>query len=242
MTADGIFLFLNALGEHGCLPRVAYVSPGDSTTRDGFKNLLIGNNIEVDAVDLSAAAAFDFRDEDTIILGPDTSSSGSVPVWLGSQAAKDNLLQSRRPILGVFEGGASFFDLIGLNIGRLHTWTISGYQATAFDPTRAYYTQPIPVLEPQSPLLTLYTVDLRQERSDLPAPVSLNVMPIARGTSTLDQDHYPIASQSAGSVCYALWGYAGSPGALAPAGKALFTNLAVAPPCRYPLYLPAVRK
>ena len=118
MTLNGKFLFLNALGEHGCLPRVAYISAADTATRDGFRNLFIGNNVEVDTVDISAADTFDFRGEDTIILGPDTGSMVPVPAWLGSQAAKDNLLQSRRPILGIFEGGGLFFDLIGLKIGR----------------------------------------------------------------------------------------------------------------------------
>ena len=113
-------------------PRVAYVYNADTASRDSFRALLELRGFQVDTVSLLGAQQFDFRAVQAILIGDDTGDDAHG--WLGGTTALSNIASASKYTIGVGLGGAHFFDLLQLEIGRGNTQLGSDSGAAAVNP------------------------------------------------------------------------------------------------------------
>jgi hypothetical protein len=223
----GGWLLLNALGDNGCVPRVAYLYKTASADNTNFMNLLRSQYTDVQGFALGAISQ-DLATYDTIVLAADTGDDTGMNPWLGSTGDASKIASAGRPVLGIGAGGAKYFFLLHLSIGFGQSWTVTDPQVDAVDPGAAPYGGAVPVMMPAPPRLTLYSSSLTGYAVYVPWP-SASVAPVGRQTN--DSDHYPLISQKVAGVCYFQWGFDGNEAGLTPAGQALFGNLARQPYC-----------
>ena len=205
-------------------PRVAYIYDTDTASRDSFDAMLTSRGFTVDLVPLGSAASYDFSPDEVIIVGNDTGTAGN---W-DAPGAIANVDGAGKPIVGVGEGGSSFFDDINIFIDWGQSWGASGDGIYVVDPTNLLWSTPIPISIPGSNVVKLYTQSSPYQAVYNPTLLS-NVIRIGRQVD--DAVHYPIISESARTNCYVLWGFYNSPTTMTAAGQDLFVNILLGRPC-----------
>ncbi|HET7088065.1 MAG TPA: hypothetical protein VFL17_05400 [Anaerolineae bacterium] len=205
-------------------PRVAYIYDTDTASRDSFDAMLTSRGFTVDLVPLGSAASYDFSPDEVIIVGNDTGTAGN---WDAPDAIA-NVDGAGKPIVGVGEGGSSFFDDINIFIDWGQSWSASGDSVYVVDPANLLWSTPIPISIPGSNVVKLYTQASPYRAVDNPTLLS-NVVRIGRQVD--DAVHYPIISESVRTKCYALWGFYNSPAAMTADGQDLFVNILLGRPC-----------
>jgi hypothetical protein len=238
MTQAGQDLFTNALGEQGCWPKIAYVYHTGSTPDDVaiYNTVLNPRHFLVTDVSTAEAETFDFNSVNTILLA-DQAGANAGQLWLGSDLSWQRIRDSKRPILGIGQGGLAFYTKLGLAIsGPLSMGMSNSQQVTPLNPASRVYQNPF-FLWMNSPL-TLFSSGVQAYGVYLPNAPALNMLELGRAVGF--PNHYPIVSESVHGVCYALWGYSQSSQALTGAGRALLANEIAQPTCAWSMYLPEV--
>src|SRR6266545_264172 len=207
-------------------PRVAYVYQADATAAGSFKTLLNLRGYDVDLVTMSALAAggVDFSADQAIIIADDTAGPNGWDVPLAGI-----LIGLNKYMIGLGDGGAAFFDVFQLNIGKSNTRSGSGVDATAVNPGDAAWSSPSPIALPADATPRLY----EKETPLLEAfdrGLGLDVTRIGRRIDKQQVAAFPLAAQL-GRQCNLLWGFRGTPATMTPAGRDLFTNLLAGNPC-----------
>jgi serine/threonine protein kinase len=197
--------------------RLVFFHLADTSTANAFRSLLQDNGYIVDLMPLDAAPTVDFDPYGLILLGPDTGNEGA---WGDAQGDQANVLnQTLLPILGIEEGGASFFGLFDLPLGWENGITGEGTNVTVVDPANPVWAIPHDIDIPDDLILPLYTAnsDLVAISGEAP-PAELSL--IAQHPE--NPAYYLIARFQ---DRFLLWGYESDPEEMTPAGQQLFINL-----------------
>ncbi|MBM4431344.1 MAG: hypothetical protein FJ026_13525, partial [Chloroflexi bacterium] len=197
------------------LPRAAYVWLDDLATATAYKALLDANGFLVDFVHLDDVAGFNFYPYSLIVVGPET---GDGSQW-GTSAAIGNILQWRKPVLGLGEGGYAFFGKVGLAIGYPYGWHGSENRAYVMDTAHQVWHSPYHIPVPRERVVTVYK-RTGHVGINMPKPPG-DVILIGREPA--DQTHYNLVQQT---ERYLLWGFQGGPPAMTVDGQHLFVNVA----------------
>ncbi|MCZ7571633.1 MAG: DNRLRE domain-containing protein [Ardenticatenaceae bacterium] len=197
--------------------RIAYVYNTDTVAAANFQGFLQANGWTVSLIPLSQVASSNLSGYYAIILGHDT---GSYATW-GSPAAVAAITAAARPVIGVEQGGYSFFGKLALNIGYSNGAT-GGLFKTVIpaNPAHPAWNTPFSIpIDPATGQATIYTIEQTIT---------------AIHNNFIDASNEPIGIEGAGASfnyligekhCYMLWGYAGDPAAMTLDGKHLFLNI-----------------
>jgi uncharacterized repeat protein (TIGR01451 family) len=195
---------------------VAYVYRGNKEDAASFFNLLTSNGYFVDLIPLSAitAAGPDFSIYTLIIIADDT---GSLNQWGSSGLTAAQVARIKAPnipILGLGEGGYSFFGQLNLFIGWPQGW--HGPQSIMNMASGS----PAGFFNPPVPPVTHYTVPFNSVGIYLNPNQSVpaDVTPI--GLEDPLDDHSSLIRQG----CDFLWGNSGNPLIMTADGKLIFLN------------------
>jgi hypothetical protein len=198
--------------------KIAYVYRDNNADATSFYNLLASAGYSVTLVTLGEVTSTDFSSFDLTVIANDTGTLnewGNLPAATGdAQVAK--IMAPNRPILGLGEGGYSFFGRLSMFIGWPMGWhgpqdsltRAVGYPPALFsglgaDPVQHYSTSTNSVGIYMNPSSTL-PADVTPAALEYPA-----------------DDHASLIQQD----CKVLWGNSGSPaGMTSPDGTRLFLN------------------
>jgi parallel beta-helix repeat protein len=211
------------LGQRGDPPPdvdVAYIYDDDMSTARAFALLLEENGFSVDIIQLSSVAGIDFSGYGVIVIGGET---GDMNVW-GTSAAVAKINDSRKPVIGIGEGGYAFFGKLGLSTGYPNG-AHSGMDTDLYVevPDHPIFHTPIDITIPSSNIIQLYTVSGSVE-------IYLSWVPpriVALGRYDVGSDHYPLTLELdpiEWNDRFLLWGFTGSPSDMTEVGKDLFIN------------------
>jgi len=195
---------------------IAYVYDSDRVAGLNFQSFLESNGWNTTLFPLSQLPGTDLSSFYAIILGHDT---GSGAAW-GNTQAIEAITYAERPVIGVEQGGYSFFGQLGLNIGYPNAAT-GGTLSTiyAFDPFHAAWTTPFTVTLDATDRATIYTTG--QTLIGIPDIYT-------DATNELIGDEWSGRAWNfliGEGNCYMLWGYAGDPTLMTADGQNLFTNI-----------------
>lgn len=199
-------------------PRVAYILSTDSSTANQYRTLLEGNGLAVSLINLAKMQATDFKPFSLIIIGPET---GSGDTW-GDAAKVAQIRDSRKPVLGLGEGGYAFFGELKLAIGHPNGVRTSDQQVVAVDPAQVIWSEPYDLtLAAGAPVATVYG-------GKGSSGVAVNLGQAGPGVERLARKpsssiHYWLAREASR---YLLWGFNLGPSAMTDTGRGLFVNSA----------------
>jgi hypothetical protein len=189
-----------------------YLNENEST--ESFKQLLTSNGLTVDMISLQDVLTTDFAPYQAVVAGPDIERAWS------DQAAK-RIAASKKPVLGLGEGGSALFEKFQLDIGWMHTYHGGEVGVSAANHTDLSYWTSADLDPTEADELMLYSstghvaVFLRD--------LSPGVVPL--GYELKNKSYAPIIEQDRR---YLLWGFRESPLKMTPLGKQLFVHT-----CRY---------
>jgi hypothetical protein len=199
------------------LQPVAYIYSSDTTTANNYKNLLESNGYHVGLIPQSSILSKNFDSYRAILIGPETGNNYSWGDGGGNQAA--HLDSANVRILGLGEGGASFFEVLGLQLGYGHCAGGSATSVYAEDPSSSYWSTPNNITVPGNRMVKIYNANSRYQANYYPDPIS-GIVGIGRTSSS--GSHYPIIRQDSK---YLLWGFDSGPSNMTSTGKNVFINV-----------------
>jgi hypothetical protein len=203
----------------GAGTRVAYVYSTDFNTARDYQALLQGdgNGFLIDLVAQDAILSTNFDPYRAILVGPET---GREDRW-GDQDGRqlNHLVDTGLPILGLGEGGFTFFALSNVGTGWNDRSTSETSGVAVVDPNSPVWSNPNRLDAHVDQTIALYTANTPAVALTVDAP-SVDLTLIGR---LPDQPNlYPIVRQN---TLYLLWGYNGGPAVMTPTGKQLFENV-----------------
>jgi hypothetical protein len=203
------------LVDHPLSGTIAYVLKNDTGTAAAFKALLEGKGFSVTLVPLGNVLATDFSQFDLTLVADDT---GYLDTW-GDAAGQVAQIADHSPVLGIGEGGYSFFGELGLQIGWPNGWHGTEDEVVG-NPALSYYQTPTDLTGLLGAPLPLFSSAVGEVGIYLPEPVAgVTVL----GTEPDSDTHHPLVAQG----CNQLWGFRGRPEAMTDEGKELFVNAVV---------------
>jgi hypothetical protein len=196
--------------------RIAYVYNTDTAAAASFQTFLEANGWSVVLFPVSQLSGVNLSGFYAIVLGHDT---GRRETW-GTPEAVTAIVNARRPVIGIEQGGYSFFGKLALNIGYPNGAT-GGTLRTIYpvDPSHPAWTTPFSIPTDAEGKATIYTTD------QTIAAIHNNF---------IDATNERIGVEGAGRAfnfligeqrCYMLWGYAGDPSVMTLDGQHLFLNI-----------------
>jgi hypothetical protein len=198
-------------------PRLAYIYVIDTTVAHAYQTLLQDNGYTVDLVPQDAIPSTDFELYQAAILGPDTGSEGD---WGDPDGNQANVLnQTGLPILGLEEGGASFFGRFDLPLSGESGINGEGTSILVVDPADSLWSTPNAISIPGDQILPLYN-----NNSDFVAINGESPPP----ELTLFARHPDEAAQfliAGYQERFLFWGFEDGPDDMTDAGRLLFENL-----------------
>jgi len=201
--------FVNGLSNN----KILYIYKSDIASANDFKNFLQNNSYEVSLVNISNLTKINLNVFNLVIIGGDTSITNN---W-GTANQSSYLNASGKPIIGIYTGGASFFENISLLIGKGNTWTTTGDSMNITNGNHQIFNKPR--LIPKNNPLKLYKHGCSYRAVYLPNSSS-GILLVGRQAT--NNDHYPIVIQNS---TYALWGFSGNASQMTQNGTNLFLNL-----------------
>lgn len=189
--------------------KIVFIYSTDSSSADAYKSLLEPAGFTTDLVLSSNNGTTDFSKYYLIIIGNDVSTLS------GSDINK--ISDSAKPIIGLGEGGYSFFGGLGLKTGYPNGWHGSKNSIYTVDKTQTVFNKPNSITIPTDNILQLYS-STGHVGIYLPS-VPSNV--IVLGRESTDTTHYPFTLENSK---YLLWGFTASPTSMTQTGKDLFVN------------------
>jgi Mg-chelatase subunit ChlD len=94
-------------------PKVVYIHKGDLDTAKAYQKLIAENGVGVDLLTMDQLPAADLRPYGLVIIAPET---GFLNEW-GTDAMVRRIIEFKKPVLGLGEGGYAFFGKLDLKIG-----------------------------------------------------------------------------------------------------------------------------
>jgi Mg-chelatase subunit ChlD len=199
-------------------PRAAYIYRDDLTTAMSYEDLLEAHGMAVDLLPMSVVSDTGvFNPYQLIVVGPDTGSQSS---WDGG-AGVNNIAESRKPIIGLGEGGYALFGRLYLDIGYPHGWHGQQNRIYIVNPAHPVFDTPYEIPMPRDQILTIYT-STTHVGIQVPKPPG-DVTLLGREPDDPGQDHYPLVQQTAR---YLLWGFGRAPSDMTETGRRVFVNTA----------------
>lgn len=198
------------------MPRALYVYDTDQAKGHEVANLLENNGIGVDLVQVNSVPTVNMLRYNLVIVGPDT---GVLSNW-GTDAAFSAIVQYERPVLGLGEGGYSFFGKLGLNIGWAHGAHGSGTSILWSNATDRIWDYPYEFDLRSVRLLQLYKE--ASSRVDIflgNKPVGLQLF----GLNDTDQRYTDLVMEG---NWWTLWSFDDGPSKMTTTGQELFVNTA----------------
>lgn len=198
-------------------PRAAYIYNADAASAKAYDALLTSNGITLDPIPLRALPEANLNLYQIFIIAQDTYNPDNPYQWLGGPKAADAINTTDRPILGLGEGGASFFQVIGASINWGNSAYGGGDSVYAVDPTHRIYNSPNDITIPRNRILQLYTESMGIVDEYQPA--------INKGDTLLGRDatltsYFPLVQEGR----YLIWGFTAPPSVLTQTGQDLFVN------------------
>ncbi|RME82815.1 MAG: DNRLRE domain-containing protein [Caldilineae bacterium] len=202
----------NPLQQQG---RIAYLFAEDELAATNFGELLQSEGWDVDVFALTQLKGVDLSRYDVIILGADT---GNRADW-GNPEAQAAVMNARRPVLGIEQGGYSFFGKLKLNMGYPNGAT--GGTNTSFfpvDPKHQIWHTPYDIPPGSDGSVLVYEkpqtlVAIHDSRTD-----TSNLLLAKNG------GHSEFNLLLGEARCYLQWGLHGDPSAMTSEGRRLFVN------------------
>jgi len=199
------------------LPRVAYVYFEEIEMAESYQALLTTYGCPTTLIPGDQVAATAFDAYDLVIAGTDT---GYSRVWADEQnvAAVEG---SGKPVVGLGQGGYSYFGYLGLTIGRPHGAHDRGGAIEPVDPSHPLFSEPYPIEIPESGVLELCA------ETDL---IHIYLYPAAPETVTtlgLDAGNPGYYSLVLENDRYLFWGFEANVDSLTEDGRKLFLNVVI---------------
>jgi serine/threonine protein kinase len=196
---------------------IAYIYSTDSGTANSYKSLLESNGYKVELIPQSSVLSKDFSSYRAIFIGPETGDNYTWGDGGGNQA--NHLDSANVRILGLGEGGASFFHKLNLQLGYGHCAGGSATSVYVVDPSSSYWTTPNNISIPGDRMVKIYNSNSYYQENYYPDPIS-GVVGIGRNSSS--GQHYRIIRQD---TKYMLWGFNDGPSNMTSTGKKVFINV-----------------
>jgi len=195
---------------------IAYIYDSDRVAGTNFQTFLEANGWNTTLFPLSQLPGTDLSSFYAIILGHD---SGYAGAW-GNAMAVEAITYAERPVIGIEQGGYSFFGQLGLNIGYPNGGTGGTYTTIyAVDPAHAAWNSPFAVALDGTDQAVIYGTNqsitgIHDSHTDATNDLI--------GDEGLDRLwNFLLGERS----CYMLWGYAGDPTLMTADGQNLFANI-----------------
>lgn len=115
---------------YGNKAKVAYIYYGDTHDAYSFKSLLDDNGLSTNLINVSTITAETFAGYDLIIIGHNT---GYDVTWRGSDLQVSIINNTNLPIIGLGNGGYTFFGSDGLHLRIGYDWGNSSFSKTEID-------------------------------------------------------------------------------------------------------------
>ncbi|MGA1825034.1 MAG: right-handed parallel beta-helix repeat-containing protein [bacterium] len=244
---EGVNLIGSGTGGISSGFRIAYIYKDDTLTAHDYQTFLDINHYTVTRIPMADITTTDFSSFDCIIVGPDTGylsqwklsrlyqaviaqsifSQTLAPqittrydfAWFGDTLSINKLKNSGKPIIGLGEGGYSYFGKLGLDIGYGQGWHGEQSSVYALNNTHQIWRTPNRISIPTNNIVQLYTTS--QETVAIYSPSEKpGVLPLGRQSD--NATHFPLIAQDGR---YLLWGYGGSPDDMTLSGQSLFINI-----------------
>jgi hypothetical protein len=198
---------------------IAYIWYTDEAMMVSYGNLLSENGYQVDFIHMDEVGTTQFNSYELILIGPDTIGSGTADRWYnawGDETSIASVNGSGIPVLGIGEGGMSYFGRLNFPIGGGHSWHGEETSIYIDDPDLLLFNYPNSISDRE--------VELYREPSDycgIYSPdVDNNILYIGREPD--DLNHYPIISYK---DKYILWCFEADTSYMTADGQSLFINI-----------------
>jgi len=207
---------MEALPAQAAANEIAYIYDTDVASADSYKALLEANGYVVTLVHMDDVATTDFSTYGLIIVGQDT---GDTYTW-GDASSVSAIEGSGKPIIGLYRGGASLFQELGLSINYEHggfATDQTGINVT--EPSHTIFSSPNSIPVPGDGIVALYSSNctLLNEYSGSLSP---DAVPLGC-TAVYSHSYYPLVQEEQN----VLWGFQASPDTMTQEGKDLFVNV-----------------
>ncbi|MCP4347320.1 MAG: hypothetical protein GY795_17580 [Desulfobacterales bacterium] len=186
-----------------------YIYSSDNNMADTYKSFLDTNGYSTTIIPTDTAGSSDFSQFDLIIIGNDTGSLSDEIVL--------KINESGLPVIGIGEGGYSFFGKNNLNTGYGNVRNGEVNEIFVTDITHPIYNLPDKINIPDDNVVQIYTDTLHIGIFLSPIPQNVTVL----GREPSDNNHYPLVTEN---EKYLLWGFTGSPDSMTQTGKSIFIN------------------
>ncbi|MBX3013741.1 MAG: S8 family serine peptidase [Caldilineaceae bacterium] len=195
-------------------PRVAYVHKGDLDTANAYRQLIEENGVAVDQLTMDQLPSTNLQPYSLVIVAPET---GSLGEW-GTGAMVRRIIEFKKPVLGLGEGGYAYFGKLKLDIGWANGAHSAGDSVVRENYNDAFWHYPYDFLVDEKRIWQLYAEP--SSRVDIflgKQPLGLTVF-----------GYYDATGQYADLVMedgrYLLWGFDKGPKSMTDDGRKLFVN------------------
>jgi len=190
-----------------------YIYYSDDSTAQEYRLFLEKREYSTDIIHISDVTFTDLSLYGVLLAGPDTGASGGWGIEENVSAMKN----SGRPVIGIWEGGASLFNALGLSIGGTDRSTFNDGAVYVTDDRHPIFNEPDVIDIPSTHVIDLYTntscIGINQ------GILSPSVFLYGRNVSS--QAYYTLLQED----CFFFWGFSDSPEAMTETGKVLFCNI-----------------
>jgi hypothetical protein len=196
---------------------IAYIFENNKQNGVEFRYFLEESNYFTEIININAVVATDLSGYELIIIDSD---SGYGLNW-GTQQIVDVLIGSNGPFIGLGEGGARFFQNVGIsiNLGNSDTYK-EDFSIYVVAPTHPVFTGPEIIEIPANINIVQLCSDLHTFTTGI-RESSINPSAIRFGYSEKKATHYPLIQEGR----FILWGYNNTPLSMTNNGKKLFFNI-----------------
>ena len=196
---------------------IAYIYSSDPGAANDFKSFLQSQGFVVKLIQQSDIGSTNFDYYKAILIGHET---GNLYDWGDSGGSQANQIASTgKPVMGIGEGGSSFFSKLGLSIGWGDGWVGSGTDVSVVNPSYPYWNSPHNISIPASNTISLYNSGTGFVAIYQPSPpMGIETIALQSG----DANHYMLIMQTSQ---FFLWGFDGSPSAMTGKGQRVFVNM-----------------
>jgi serine/threonine protein kinase len=197
--------------------RLAFIYVLDTPNAHGFEDLLEDNGFVVDLILQEVVTATDFSPYRGILLGHDTGNEGAWGDQAGEQASAID--GSGLPVIGLEEGGLSFFERLDLPFGWENGAGGEGNRVVVIDRNNSIWSDPNDISIPDDGLVTLYEGNSELMAIDLESPPG--EVALIAGRPDNPTQYLVLGYQSR----FRYWGFEDNPGEMTDDGRRLFINL-----------------
>ena len=192
---------------------IAVVHGEDTALADGIATLLQGHGVRFALLTTAELGSVELSTYDGLVVCPDTTGHFG---WLESSTAA-KVGESGLPVVGMGQGGAGFFRMLGLSINDANAVSGTDGSVEVVDPSRAVFSTPHAIALPADNVLALYSTA---------ECLGQNVRYLDPGVALLGREPGQLTAYTlAQETRYVFWGFSGGPSVMTDTGKDLFVNV-----------------